>query len=101
MAVLFENSLNLQNILNSMFIKGRGIPLSNRMKKKTTELKQNRKTSLGGSQKSVKESVKYIQKDCTDEEVKYIDILLKILRSDDEKPKRALKIMMNQILRKC
>lgn len=43
------------------------------------------------------ESVKYIQKDCTDEEMKYIDILLKILRSNDEKPKHALKVMMNQI----
>ncbi|MGR3176798.1 MAG: hypothetical protein ACUZ8E_01920 [Candidatus Anammoxibacter sp.] len=43
------------------------------------------------------EPVKCIQRDCTDEEMKYIDILLEILRSTDEKSKHALKVMMNQI----
>ena len=38
-----------------------------------------------------------IEKECTEEEMKYIDILLDILRSEDEKARHALMIMMNQI----
>ncbi len=38
-----------------------------------------------------------IEKECTEEEMKYIDILLEILRSDDEKARHALMVMLNQI----
>ena len=41
--------------------------------------------------------MKQIEKECTEEEIEYVDILLDILRSEDDKARRALKIMMNQI----
>ncbi|MGR3320254.1 MAG: hypothetical protein ACUZ8O_17445 [Candidatus Anammoxibacter sp.] len=44
--------------------------------------------------------MKQIEKECTDEEMEYIDMLLEILRSDDGKSRQALIIMMNQITRK-
>ena len=46
------------------------------------------------------ESAKSTQEGITDEEKRYVEMLLRILRSNDEKPKRALKVMMNQIIRK-
>jgi len=38
-----------------------------------------------------------VEKECTDEEIEYIDILLDILRSEDEQAKHALMIVMEQI----
>ncbi len=38
-----------------------------------------------------------IEKECTEEKMEYIDILLDILRSDDAKVVKALKIMIEQI----
>ncbi len=45
--------------------------------------------------------MKQIEKECTEEEIEYIDILLGIFRSEDDKSKRALMIMMNQIHEKA
>jgi len=41
--------------------------------------------------------MKQIEKECTEEEIECIDILLDILRNEDDKPRHVLMIMMNQI----
>lgn len=40
-----------------------------------------------------------IIKECSDEEIEAVGLLLEILRSDDVKAKQALQIMMNQIVK--
>ena len=41
--------------------------------------------------------MKQIEKECTAEEIEYIDMLLDILRSDDKKSVNALKIMIEHM----